>query len=62
MFFTITQKQLIEIFYGHTGTSKEGIIKVYVCKLRKAVYTEGAGLVCKCMGQCTLQGSVQGGG
>ena len=20
---------------------------------RKAVYTEGAGLVCKCMGQCT---------
>ena len=31
------------------------------CK-RKAVYTEGAGLVCKCMGQCTLKGSVQGGG
>ena len=29
---------------------------------RKAVYTEGAGLVCKCMGQCTLEGSVQGGG
>ena len=29
---------------------------------RKAVYTEGAGLVCKCTGQCTLQGSVQGGG
>ena len=29
---------------------------------RKAVYTEGAGLVHKCMGQCTLQGSVQGGG
>ena len=23
---------------------------------RKAVYTEGAGLVCKCMGQCTLEG------
>ena len=22
---------------------------------RKAVYTEGAGLVCKCMGQCTLE-------
>ena len=21
---------------------------------RKAVYTKGAGLVCKCMGQCTL--------
>ena len=21
---------------------------------RKAVYTEGAGLVCKCTGQCTL--------
>ena len=29
---------------------------------RKAVYTEGAGPVCKCTGQCTLQGSVQGGG
>ena len=29
---------------------------------RKAVYTEGAGLVCKCMGLCTLEGSVQGGG
>ena len=29
---------------------------------RKAVYTEEAGLVCKCMGQCTLEGSVQGGG
>ena len=29
---------------------------------RKAVYTEGAGLVCKCTGQCTLEGSVQGGG
>ena len=29
---------------------------------RKAVYTEGAGPVCKCMGQCTLEGSVQGGG
>ena len=28
---------------------------------RKAVYTEGAGLVCKCTGQCTLEGSVQGG-
>ena len=28
---------------------------------RKAVYTEGAGPVCKCMGQCTLEGSVQGG-
>ena len=32
------------------------------CFKRKAVYTEGAGLVCKCMGQCTLEGSVQGGG
>ena len=29
---------------------------------RKAVYTEGEGLVRKCMGQCTLKGSVQGGG
>ena len=29
---------------------------------RKAVFTEGAGLVCKCMGQCTLEGSVHGGG
>ena len=29
---------------------------------RKAVYTEGAGPVCKCTGQCTLEGSVQGGG
>ena len=29
---------------------------------RKAVYTEGADLVCKCTGQCTLEGSVQGGG
>ena len=29
---------------------------------RKAVYTEGAGPVCKCMGQCTLEGSVQVGG
>ena len=29
---------------------------------RKAVYTGGAGPVCKCTGQCTLQGSVQGGG
>ena len=29
---------------------------------RKAVYTKGAGPVCKCMGQCTLEGSVQGGG
>ena len=29
---------------------------------RKAVYTEGAGLVCKSTGQCTLQGSVQDGG
>ena len=28
---------------------------------RKAVYTEGAGPVCKCTGQCTLEGSVQGG-
>ena len=28
---------------------------------RKAVYTGGAGPVCKCMGQCTLEGSVQGG-
>ena len=25
---------------------------------RKAVYTEGAGPVCKCTGQCTLEGSV----
>ena len=25
---------------------------------RKTVYTEGAGSVCKCMGQCTLEGSV----
>ena len=29
---------------------------------RNAVYTEGAGPVCKCTGQCTLEGSVQGGG
>ena len=29
---------------------------------RKAVYTEGAGPVCKCTRQCTLEGSVQGGG
>ena len=27
---------------------------------RKAVYTEGAGPVCKCTGQCTLEGSVHG--
>ena len=26
----------------------------------KAVYTKGAGLICKCMGQCTLEESVQG--
>ena len=25
-----------------------------------AVYTEGAGPVCKCTGQCTLEGSVGG--
>ena len=29
---------------------------------RKAVYTEGAGPICKCTGQCTLEGSIQGGG
>ena len=29
---------------------------------RKAVYTEGASPVCEYMGQCTLEGSVQGGG
>ena len=29
---------------------------------RKAVCTEGAGLVCKCTGQCTLEGSVRDGG
>ena len=29
---------------------------------RKAVYTVGAGPVCKHTGQCTLEGSVQGGG
>ena len=29
---------------------------------RKAVYTEGTGLVCKCTGQCTLEGSVHDGG
>ena len=31
---------------------------------RKAVYTEGAGPVCKCTGQCTLEGkgSVHDGG
>ena len=29
---------------------------------RKAVYTKGADPVGKCMGQCTLKGSVQGGG
>ena len=26
------------------------------------MYSGGAGLVCKCTGQCTLEGSVQGGG
>ena len=29
---------------------------------RKAVYTGGAGPVCNCTGQCTLEGSVQGRG
>ena len=29
---------------------------------RKAVYTEGAGPVCKCMEQCAQERSVQGGG
>ena len=38
-----------------SSLSWQGIIK-------KAVYTEGAGPVCKYMGQCTLEGSVQGGG
>ena len=28
---------------------------------RKAVYTEGTGLVCKCIGQCTMEGSAHGG-
>ena len=28
----------------------------------RAVYTIGPGPVCDCMGQCTLEGSVQGGG
>ena len=28
----------------------------------RTVYTVGPGLVCKCMGQCTLEGSIQGGG
>ena len=28
----------------------------------RAVYTVGPGLVRKCMGQCALEGSVQGGG
>ena len=28
---------------------------------RKAVNIKGTGPVCKCMGQCTLEGSVQGG-
>ena len=28
----------------------------------RAVYTTGSGLVCKCTGQCTPEGSVQGGG
>ena len=26
------------------------------------MYTEGAGPICKCTGQCTVEGSVQGGG
>ena len=29
---------------------------------RKAVYIGGACLVCECLRQCTLEGSVQGGG
>ena len=28
----------------------------------RAVYTVGPGLVCKCTGECTLEGSAQGGG
>ena len=28
----------------------------------RAVYTKGPGQVCKCMGQYTLEGCVQGGG
>ena len=28
----------------------------------RAVYTRGPSPVCKCTGQCTLEGSVQGGG
>ena len=28
---------------------------------RKAVFTKGAGPICKCTGQCTLEGSEQGG-
>ena len=28
----------------------------------RAVYIVGPSLVCKCMGQCSLEGSVQGGG
>ena len=29
--------------------------------IKRTEYTEGAGLVCECTKQCTLQGSVQGG-
>ena len=39
-----------------------GSILSWQCIKRKAVYTKGAGPVCECTGQCTLEGNAVGWG
>ena len=49
--------KIVKMFGPYVLSGGPLIFNVILFK-RKAVYTEGAGPVCKCTGQCTLEGSI----
>ena len=52
------EKQALQTNFGPYVLSGGPLIFNVILFKRKAVYTEGAGPVCKCTGQCTLEGSI----
>ena len=55
---TTLQTNISKRKYGPYVLSGGPLIFNVILFKRKAVYTEGAGPVCKCTGQCTLEGCI----
>ena len=61
LFFFLPYATQYDVFVSLSGPyvlSGGPLIFNVILFKRKAVYTEGAGPVCKCTGQCTLKGCI----